>query len=63
MAAPEKEITVAAAGPGESKKQNWLLLGLGGVLVVGLVSAIGGGGGGGGGGDPQPEEGCVAINW
>ena len=64
MSEEEKDIPVVAAEPGERKKPNWLLIGLGGVAVIGLVAAIGGlGGGGGGDGKEEPKEGSITVSW
>jgi hypothetical protein len=63
MSTPE-DIPVEKVQGGEKKRSNWLLLGVGAALVVGLVAAGGGGGGGGGGQvNPSSNTGNVTIEW
>jgi hypothetical protein len=63
MSEEEQDIPVAAAEPGERKKPNWLLIGLGGAAVIGLAAVIGGLGGGGGDGPKEKDEGSITVSW
>jgi hypothetical protein len=68
MASPQKEMTPEQAAQVKKKKPNWLWIGIGAAVVIGLVAALAGGGGGGGGGggsDPPPpqDEGDVTVEW
>jgi hypothetical protein len=66
MATPEKELAPGATVRDDKKKPNWLWIGLGAALLIGLVAAAGGGGGGdGGGNDPPPDEdnGDITVGW
>jgi hypothetical protein len=70
MSSPAKEMTPEQAAQIEKRKPNWLWIGLGAAVVIGLAAALGGGGGGGGsdggdGSDPPSSqgEGDVTVQW
>jgi hypothetical protein len=63
----EKAMTpeLAKEAKAKKKKPNWLLIGLGAAVVVGLAAAMGAGGGDSGGGDPGDKEGegDITVEW
>jgi hypothetical protein len=73
MATPEKDIPMVQAGEKEQQgRTNYLWLGLGAAVLLGLVAAGGGGGGdggdgggdGGGSDEPSSEEtGNIEVEW
>lgn len=67
MSAPEMDIPREKDEPVEKKGPNWLMIGLGGVVVLGLAAAIGGMGGGGGdsgdGGENGENTGTITVGW
>lgn len=64
-ASAEKTMTpeLAQAAKASKKKPNWLLIGLGAAVVVGLAAAMGGGGGDSGGGGNNKDEGDITVEW
>ena len=66
LASPEKELVPGISDQGEKKKPNWLWIGLGAALLIGLFAAAGAGGGGDdSGGNPPPEgdDGDITVGW
>lgn len=65
MSSLEQKMTSEQAAQVEKKKINWLWVGLGAAVVIGLAAALGGSGGGGGGSDPpsSQDEGDVTVEW
>jgi hypothetical protein len=71
MAEPEKEIPLAVAGPGETKKTPWMWIGLGAVAVIALAALAGGSSSSSSnndppdpGPDPSPDDGgTITVSW
>lgn len=66
MSSPELEMTPEQAAQVKKKKPNWLWIGLGAAVLIGLAAAVSGGGGGGSDGSnppPSQDDGDVTVEW